>query len=68
LAAPPVESVAVVRIAFNRDWSVVISTQSGSCDPQYRFGVQIINGIVVYRGKAASRRRFIIHAGIRIFQ
>jgi hypothetical protein len=36
--------------AYDGNWSVVISTQSGPCDPSYRFGVQIINGNIVYEG------------------
>jgi hypothetical protein len=53
-AAAPVERTAVARNAFDGAWSVVISTQSGGCDPQYRFGVQIINGNVVYDGGGAA--------------
>jgi hypothetical protein len=49
-AAPPVERSAVARTAFDGSWSVVINTESGGCDPQYRFGVQILNGNVVYEG------------------
>jgi len=49
-AAPRAERTAVARNAFDGSWSVVISTQSGGCDPQYRFGMQIINGNVVYEG------------------
>lgn len=52
-AAAPVERTAVARNAFDGPWSVVISTQSGPCDPQYRFGVQIINGNIVYEGGGA---------------
>jgi hypothetical protein len=52
-AAAPVERAAVARNAFDGPWSVVISTQSGPCDPQYRFGVQIINGNIVYEGGGA---------------
>jgi len=52
-AAAPVERTAVARNAFDGPWSVVISTQSGPCDPQYRFGVQIINGNIVYDGGGA---------------
>ena len=36
--------------AFDGDWSVVIMTQSGSCDRAYRYGVRIANGDVVYDG------------------
>ena len=44
------ERVALARDAYDGSWSVVINTQSGSCDPQYRFGVQIIDGNIVYEG------------------
>jgi hypothetical protein len=51
VAASPRERVAVARAAaYDGSWSVVINTENGACDPQYRFGVQIINGNVVYDG------------------
>jgi hypothetical protein len=40
---------------FDGAWSVVISTRSGACDPQYRFGVPIINGNVVHEGETTGR-------------
>jgi hypothetical protein len=36
--------------AFDGDWSVIIMTQSGSCDRAYRYGVRIANGDVLYDG------------------
>ena len=42
------------RTAFDGRWSVVISTRSGSCDPQYRFGLRIINGNITYEGGAGA--------------
>jgi hypothetical protein len=39
-----------VPTAFDGDWSVVIVTQSGSCDRAYRYGVRIANGDVIYDG------------------
>ena len=42
------------RTAFDGRWSVVISTRSGSCEPQYRFGVRIINGNLTYEGGGAA--------------
>ena len=45
----------VTPAAFNGSWSVAINTRSGSCEPNYRFGVQIINGNVVHEGRAAGR-------------
>jgi len=40
------------RINFDGPWSVVIVTDYGSCDRAYRYGVQIANGQVFYRGSA----------------
>ena len=45
----------VTRAAFDGSWSVAINTRSGACEPNYRFGVQIINGNVVHEGRAAGR-------------
>jgi hypothetical protein len=50
----PVERAAVPPDAYDGSWSVVISTQAGPCDPSYRFGVQIINGNIVYEGGGAG--------------
>jgi hypothetical protein len=45
----------VAPAAFDGSWSVAINTSTGACDPHYRFGVQIINGNVVYEGHPAGR-------------
>jgi hypothetical protein len=45
----------VAPAAFDGDWSVAIITHNGACDPSYRFGVEIIDGNVVYEGRAAGR-------------
>ena len=45
--APPVESPVGIRGPYDGSWIVAINTESGPCDPQYQFGVQIINGNVV---------------------
>jgi hypothetical protein len=49
------ERPPVTPAAFNGSWSVAINTRSGACEPNYRFGVQIINGNVVHEGRAAGR-------------
>ena len=49
------ERRAASPAAFDGSWSVAINTHSGACDPHYRFGVQIINGNVVYEGRPAGR-------------
>jgi hypothetical protein len=45
----------VAPAAFDGDWSVAINTQSGACEPSYRFAVEIIDGQVVYDGQPAGR-------------
>ena len=41
---------ASARTIYDGAWSVLIVTMSGSCDPTYRYGVQINDGTVVYDG------------------
>jgi hypothetical protein len=38
--------------AFDGEWSVLIMTRSGACDPAYRYGVEIRNGDVLNAGGA----------------
>jgi hypothetical protein len=45
---------ARARTAFDGDWSVLISTDNGSCAPSYRFGVQIFEGAIIYQGGGVS--------------
>ena len=45
-------STALARTIYDGAWSVLIITQSGSCDPTYRYGVQINDGVVAYDGIA----------------
>src|ERR1700753_104000 len=35
---------------FDGNWSVVVYTRSGPCDPAYRFSGQIVNGVIIYSG------------------
>jgi hypothetical protein len=49
------EQRAAPLAAFDGDWSVAINTQSGACDPSYRFPIEIFNGHVVYEGQPAGR-------------
>jgi hypothetical protein len=41
---------AFARSIYDGPWSVLIVTKSGSCDPTYRYGVQISDGMVAYDG------------------
>jgi hypothetical protein len=50
---------AVVRApsgssAYDGSWNVVIMTEAGPCDREYRFGAQIANGNVLYDGGPAN--------------
>jgi hypothetical protein len=41
---------AFARTIYDGPWSVLIVTRSGSCDPSYRYGLQISDGVVTYDG------------------
>jgi hypothetical protein len=41
---------AFARTIYDGAWSVLIVTRSGSCDPTYRYGLQISDGMVTYDG------------------
>jgi hypothetical protein len=45
---------AGARTAFDGDWSVLISTGNGACAPSYRFGVQILQGAIIYQNAGVS--------------
>ena len=49
-ASAAATSAAFARTLYDGAWSVLIVTRSGSCDPTYRYGVQISDGNVVYDG------------------
>jgi hypothetical protein len=46
-------SVASAESAFDGRWSVVIQTDKGSCDPAYRYGFAVTNGVVTYAGDSS---------------
>ena len=52
LAALP--NTASAQRAFDGNWSVLIVTQSGTCDRAYRYGVSIRGGYVYYEGGAVN--------------
>ena len=43
-------STATARTVYDGQWSVLIVTERGTCDRAYRYGVQIVNGNVLYDG------------------
>lgn len=53
LGAALLSSSAVARTAsFDGNWTVLIITDTGSCDRAYRYGVNVENGAVHYRGES----------------
>ena len=46
-------SAASARTNFDGSWSVLVVTDYGTCDRAYRYGVQISNGQVFYRGDSS---------------
>jgi hypothetical protein len=54
LTGAAVAGPAIARTVFDGDWSVLIVTQGGACDPAYRYGVQIIDGTVINDGSSAA--------------
>jgi hypothetical protein len=44
--------------AFDGRWSVIISTRSGPCDPQYRFGVSVASGPNAANGQGRLMRDY----------
>jgi hypothetical protein len=49
-ASAATTGAAFARSAYDGAWSVLIVTRSGSCDPTYRYGLQISDGNVIYDG------------------
>ena len=53
LGAALLSSSTVAHAAsFDGNWTVLVVTESGSCDRAYRYGVNVENGAVHYRGEA----------------
>jgi len=50
VCATSAATTATARTVFDGNWSVLIVTQRGDCDRAYRYGVQILNGVVSYDG------------------
>ena len=44
---------ASARTPYDGQWSVLILTKSGPCDPAYRYGLSVRNGRVSYEGSAS---------------
>src|SRR5262249_33538773 len=45
-------SASARTASFDGNWSVLVITESGTCDAAYRYGVTVENGVVRYRGES----------------
>jgi len=52
LACVAVAAPAFARSEFDGDWSVVIMSRGGACEPSFRYSVEISNGKVINTGGA----------------
>jgi hypothetical protein len=50
VCAASAATAATARTPYDGAWTVLIVTQRGTCDRSYRYGVQIVDGIVTYNG------------------
>jgi hypothetical protein len=60
---------AAARTAnFDGRWSVLVITESGTCDAAYRYGVTVENGVVRYRGESGIDVRGSVddHGRVRV--
>jgi hypothetical protein len=48
---------------FDGNWTVLVITESGSCDAAYRYGVNVENGAVRYRGESGIDVRGSVDPG-----
>src|SRR5687768_3673077 len=46
-------AASLAATTFDGNWSVLIVTNDGQCDPAYRYGLVIRNGQVLYEGDAS---------------
>jgi len=44
---------SALAASFDGLWSVLVVTESGTCDRAYRYPVRVVNGRVIYSGEAS---------------
>jgi len=54
LACIAIAGPAFARTAFDGDWSVVIATSGGACEPTFRYPIAISNGAVINAGSGVA--------------
>lgn len=68
IACVAVAGPALARNRFDGDWSVVIVTRGGACDPSFRYGVTIADGAVINSGGSPAdvRGRVSPNGAVRV--
>jgi len=68
VACVAVAAPAFARSQFDGDWSVVIVTRGGACEPSFRYGVSISNGEVLNSGGSPAdvRGRVSPNGAVRV--
>jgi hypothetical protein len=58
--------LGLARSKYDGDWSVVIVTRRGACDPAFRYGVQIADGTIQAVGLATVQGRVSSSGAVRV--
>jgi hypothetical protein len=59
-----VPATTFARTVYDGDWSVLIITRGGACEPSVRYGVQIADGTVIHGGGIATVQGRVSRNGI----
>jgi hypothetical protein len=66
LAGVAVVGPALALTLYDGEWSVVIVTRMGACDPSYRVGVQIARGAIDSGGLATVQGQVTSRGGVKV--
>jgi hypothetical protein len=58
-----VPATAFAHTVYDGDWSVLILTRGGACEPSVRYGVQIADGMVINGGGIATVQGRVTRSG-----
>src|ERR1700691_2657526 len=58
-----VPTTAFAHTVYDGDWSVLILTRGGACEPSVRYGVQIADGMVINGGGIATVQGWVTRSG-----
>jgi hypothetical protein len=58
-----VPATAFAHTVYDSDWSVLILTRGGACEPSVRYGVKIADGMVINGGGIATVQGRVTRSG-----